>query len=296
VVTLDRIERSITIEGAVRRPGTYQVGPNENLKALVEVYADGFSPVADTSRIELTRYVNSDSIAGNKIMLSESNVGEDFHIEHLDAISVPTISGLRPVVFVEGAIGVAVEGGTQVAPEASTRLSIMFNPGETYGALVRGNRSWFTAVSDTQSAYILRGVNNTRIPLNLNPYLYDALYHNDVVIEENDTLIIPFRQYFISVAGAVAAPGRYPYIPDRTWEYYIALAGGFDPNRNSGEKVTITDISGKKMKKSDAITPETIITAESNKWLYGFNQIAPVITTSLTIITTFLSLYMFLNQ
>jgi protein involved in polysaccharide export with SLBB domain len=121
------------------------------------------------------------------------------------------------------------------------------------------------------------------------------MYRNDILIEENDTLIIPFRQYFVSVAGAVALPGRYPYIPDRSWEYYIGLAGGFDPNRNSGDKITITEISGKKMKKSDAITPETVITAESNKFLYGFNQIAPIITTSLTIITTAISLFMFMK-
>ena len=60
-----------------------------------------------------------------------------------------------------------------------------------------------------------------------------------------DTLIIPFRQYLISVAGAVMDPGRYPYIPDRTWEYYIGLAGGFVNEKNMREVVKIRDINGK---------------------------------------------------
>jgi protein involved in polysaccharide export with SLBB domain len=90
----------------------------------------------------------------------------------------------------------------------------------------------------------------------------------------------------VTVAGSVKVPGRYPYIPDRDWEYYIALAGGFVPTENSWEKVIITDINGKKLKKTDAITPETTITAPTNAFLYYFNQYAPVITTLLTIISS----------
>jgi protein involved in polysaccharide export with SLBB domain len=58
--------------------------------------------------------------------------------------------------------------------------------------------------------------------------LYDSSYRSEYYVEANDVLVIPFRQYFVTVAK----PGRYPYMPDRDWEYYIALAGGFDPVRN----------------------------------------------------------------
>jgi protein involved in polysaccharide export with SLBB domain len=116
------------------------------------------------------------------------------------------------------------------------------------------------------------------------------------LIEENDTLIIPFRQYFVTVAGSVASPGRYPYIPDREWDYYIALAGGFIPERNSRESITIVDISGKRLGKTDTIVPEAIITARTNRWLYFFNQYAPVITTILTIITTSITAMALINR
>ena len=126
--------------------------------------------------------------------------------------------------------------------------------------------------------------------------LYDADFREDVQLVENDTLIIPFRQYFVTVAGAVLAPGRYPYIPDREWDYYIALAGGFDPNRNTRNTVDIYDIQGKRLQKSDIITPETIITARTNAFLFYFNQYAPVVTTVLTVVTTFLSLQTYLSR
>jgi protein involved in polysaccharide export with SLBB domain len=292
-VYITRVERRITINGAVRRPGTYDLLPNENILELIEAYGDGFTPLADPTRIELVRLVDSTDIAGDRIFLTESDLVNNYVLEHFDVVTVPSIIQLRPVMFVEGAVASVQQAlddlgqSTTTAAQdltSSNRLVIQFVKGETYASLVRRNINWFTAVSDTQNAYILR--NNERIPINLNPMLYDVSFRNDVLVLENDVLIIPFRQYFVTVAGAVASPGRYPYIPDRDWEYYIALAGGFIMERNIRQTVTITDLNGKRMKKTDAITPETVITASTNHGLYYFNQFAPVVTTILSIFTT----------
>jgi protein involved in polysaccharide export with SLBB domain len=282
VVTQERYERQITIAGAVRRPGTYQLRMDENLKDLIEVYGDGLTLLADTTRIELIRYTNRVALTGDRISLNESDIINNLPLEHLDSITIPSIAVFRPSFFVEGAVNVSA-----TALATSNHLTIDFVLGDTYGAFLRRSQSWFSAVSDTQNAYILR--DGTRIPLNINPLLYDPNYENDIAIRENDTLIVPFRQYFVSVAGAVYSPGRYPYIPDRGWDYYIGLAGGFTQN-NAGETITVMDINGKKMKKADPITPETTITAQSNDFLYNFNRIAPVITTTLSILSTTLTL------
>jgi protein involved in polysaccharide export with SLBB domain len=283
VITFNRIGRVVTIGGAVERPGQYQLLEGEQLRELVETYGSGFTPLADRTRMELVRYVNSRSISGDKYFLEERDIGGNYELQNFDVVTVPEISQLRPVMFVEGAIG-SVDSDS---PTVSTRLSVSYNRGESYSSLVRNNRGWFSAVSDTKNAYIIRG--NEQIPINLNPILYDADYRSEEEIEENDTLIIPFRQYFVTVAGAVTEPGRYPYIPDRSWDYYIALAGGFIPGRNAREAVVITDINGKQLKKGDVITPETIITAQTNGGLYYFNQYAPVFTTVLSVIATALS-------
>jgi hypothetical protein len=177
---------------------------------------------------------------------------------------------------------------------ASNRTPVLFNRGETYASVVRRNRGWFTAVSDTRNAYIIRG--EERIWINLNPMLYDAQYRGAVYVMENDTLVIPFRQYFVTVAGAVANPGRYPYIPDRDWEYYIGLAGGFVAGRNAGDRVVITGMDGRRMKKGDPIIPETTITASTNHTLYYFNQYAVIVTTILTIVSTIFSIQAYTNR
>ena len=288
-ITFNRVKRSVTITGEVERPGTYQLLDEENITELIEIYGSGFTPVADKTRLEMVRLTNSADVAGDKIFLTSSNLENNYVLEDYDNIIVPRITQLQPVLFVEGAV-TAAAGTADLELTASNRLIVPFNKGDTYASIVRKNIGWFTAVSDTRNAYLLR--NNERIPMNLNPMLYDASFHGEVLVQENDVLIIPFRQYFVTVAGSVARPGRYPYIPDRDWEYYIALAGGFIMERNTGQAVTITDLSGKRLKKTDAITPETVITASTNHGLYYFNQYAPVVMTALSIVTTFLSIWL----
>jgi protein involved in polysaccharide export with SLBB domain len=298
-ITFNRAKRSVSITGEVERPGIYQLLEDESINELIEFYGSGFTPLADKTRIELVRIVNSIDIAGDKIFLTGNDLEKNYQLENYDRITVPEITQLQPVMFVEGAVTDtpqllggdmrSLAGSTTSELVATNRLVVQFNNGETYASLVRRNVNWFTAVSDTQNAYILRS--NQRIPINLNPVLYDASYRGEVFVEENDVLIIPFRQYFVTVAGAVVNPGRYPYIPDRDWEYYIALAGGFMAGYNNFDSVAIADMAGKKMKKTDAITPETVITARANHPLYVFNQIAPVVTTILTAVSTFLSIW-----
>lgn len=278
-ITIKRINRRVSIGGAVERPGTYELLPNENLKELIEVYGGGLAPLADASRIELYRSLTGQADAGKKHYLDEKSINENFELICYDSVTISSYSDLTPVVFVEGAISNAKAGDELVS---STRMTINFNIGEDCAYFVRRNKNLFTAISDLANAYIIRG--SDTIPVNLNLMLYDASYYANMEMQPNDTLVIPFKQYFISVAGAVAKPGRYPFIPDRTWEYYIGLAGGFDEDRNARSAIVIRDINGKKLSKKDVITPECTITAKSNSFLYYFNKYATPITTTLSIV------------
>jgi protein involved in polysaccharide export with SLBB domain len=297
VITVNRIERVVQISGAVERPGEYQILAGEELGRLIGYYANGFTPLADPSRIELVRYVDSVNDSGEKVYLGPADIRADYVLHNLDAVYVPSIQELLPVMFVEGAVrDLATGAGTSAAASGtnagitaaamnvSNRMPVRYNKGENYASLVQRNQGWFTSVSDTQNAYILRG--GERIGINLNPMLYDMNYRSFYYVEEDDVLVIPFRQYFVTVAGSVGAPGRYPYIPDRTWEYYIALAGGFIQEQNRFETVVIKDLSGRRMGKEDVITPETTITASTNSFLYYFNQWSPVVITLFTIVNS----------
>ena len=123
--------------------------------------------------------------------------------------------------------------------------------------------------------------------------MFDAAYHENIPIEPGDRLIVPEIEQTVTVNGAVIRPGTYSYTPGRTFEYYIALAGGFDYQRNTGRAIEITDVYGKKLAKDSIIGPNTIISAKTNAFMYNFNIYVPLITVTvsiLSIITTILAL------
>lgn len=309
VITISRFQRIAMINGTVERPGTYELLEGENLKDLVEVYGGGLAPRADTTRIELTHMSTETEKTGGKTYVSQSDIDENYKIESYDTIYIPTYKDLRPSIFIEGAVvalqdtdmsltssDIKGEGMALTSSEIKTedmqstnRLTIAFNAGEKYTSFVRGHSQFFSSpVADTANSYIVR--DNNKIPISIYKILYDKDFDSDELLQSNDTLIVPFKQYFVSVSGAVKVPGRYPYIPDRGWEYYISLAGGFTKTENSRQKIVITDIDGKKLSKKDPITPEATIEAVTNSGLYYFNLYAPIITTLISAVSTSISI------
>ena len=288
-ITVNRTKRKVTISGAVERPGEYELLDNEQLKELVEYYGGGLSIFADESRIEITRYFNKEDnddfdASGEMFYYSGAALTENLALFNHDVVEIANVLELKPVMFIEG----AVYSDNAVSPNASNRVSVQFTTNENYAFLVRRNRTMFSTVSDISNAYIIR--NNQIIPIDLSMAMYDKSYYCETDVQPNDVLMIPFKQYFVTVAGAVNAPGRYPYIPDRDWEYYIALAGGFITTSNAHEAVTIIDVNGLKHSKKDPITPETVITAKSNSFTFYFNQYSGVITTVLSLAATIIAI------
>ena len=86
------------------------------------------------------------------------------------------------------------------------------------------------------------------------------------------------------------SPGRYPYVPDRNWRYYVSLAGGIDEERNVGETLRIRDIDDALLPMDAMLPPESKIMVDSNSFLYFFGRYAPVVTTILSVLTTTLSI------
>jgi protein involved in polysaccharide export with SLBB domain len=140
-------------------------------------------------------------------------------------------------------------------------------------------------------AYVIR--NEKQIPVDLNRHLYYNDFSRDIALENGDIIVIPFRQYFVLVSGAVKMPGRYPYVPDRLADYYINLAGGRDELLNNGRGIRITDMHEKtgRLRTDAVIAPETMIWVPTNRFTAYFNQYGPVITTILSILSTVLTIF-----
>jgi len=285
-IRIKQLSMLVTIDGEVRRPGSYQLLPGEGLKELIEVYAQGFTEKANPQRLGLVRYVSESSPVGEKHELNyETN--KDFKVHIYDVITVPSKQDLMPVIWFEGAVGLSSTGAS---PETSQRIPFTFFPGETLSQAALANRKLFSAVSDLSKAYIIRS-DGTHIPVDISKFIYNFDLSNDIILQQNDIIIVPFRQFFVSVSGAVRYPGRYPYIPDRTWEYYIGLAGGFDTERNGNQKITIYDVNSKKVEQTNRmIQPEDNIVAASNSFTYQLMRISTILSTVLSLVAIIVNL------
>lgn len=290
-IVIGRTDRVVNINGAVERSGAYELLPGENLETLINKYASGLTISGDPTHIEISRSKTNESKSGEKIYLDSIKKDSEFELQNFDIVTVRSLFDLQPVMFLEGAVG-SLESGEEL--ESSTRIPIQFYQQTNYAYFIRQNKRYFSSsVSDRKNAYIIRG--EEIIPYNIDEALYNANFNSDLIVQENDVLVVPFKQYFVTVAGAVKNPGRFPYIPDRTWDYYVGLAGGFVKGQNARDAIEITDINGRKMAKKDVITPETTILAKTNAGLFYFNQYSNFILTLCNLITTCITVYLIIT-
>ena len=282
-VTVRSAERIVTIAGEVRRPGRYQLLAGEGLKDLVEVYGDGFTENANPARLTLTRAPSTGESVGS-MMPFDYAAAAKVELEDFDTVTVAPITELLPVAWFEGALGVGINGED---PQAAKRIPYTFVPGETLSHATQALRAQFSAVSDLALSYIIRG--RDHLPVDLTNFLYNRDFSADVALQAGDIVIVPFRQFFVSVSGAVKLPGRYPYVPDRDWRYYIGLAGGFDKDKNSGDKITIQTVDGRSMARNGRfIEPEDTIVAASNDFFFNLGKISVALSSILSILSVIL--------
>ena len=101
VITLEKAERRVSIGGSVARPGTYELLNGENLKRLIDYYAEGFTDLADTENITLSRALTSSQKSTEVIYLSETDYGKDYKLLNHDGVTVGSRTSLMRTVFVE---------------------------------------------------------------------------------------------------------------------------------------------------------------------------------------------------
>jgi protein involved in polysaccharide export with SLBB domain len=115
----------------------------------------------------------------------------------------------------------------------------------------------------------------------------DKLRGLDELIQPEDRIVITAS--LIAVAGAVYNPGSYPFVPGKSYEYYVRLAGGIDPERNTDDKVSVSDSMGKRLDSDATVKPGDRIFVLSNDFAYNFNRYFPIITAGISLITTIIS-------
>jgi polysaccharide export outer membrane protein len=280
-IILRPYERQIILRGDVKRPGSYQLKEDENLLDVIEILGDGFTSTADQSQIQISRILGSTEGQGSTFYLNLSDDPEDLPLMDMDSITIPRWTDYRPIVTLQGAIGTSEEGTS-----VSSRVIVNITEGELLSSVMRKVQAQFTKVSDLEHVSVIRSETGDSVDVNVEELLLTGNRDLDLVLSDRDMVIIPFTQYYVYVTGSVVSPGRFPYIVNKSWDYYMGLAGGFDIDSHSGSRVRITDVYGDKHKQKERIIqPEDVIFAPRNNpifWIGKYGGDIAILTASLT--------------
>ena len=295
-IIVSKRDREVSISGEVRRPGKYQLLSGEGVKELIQYYGDAFTELAAKSRVKIDRLVTGSDKPAEILYLDLSKSYDDeFMLKDLDVVVVPTNIDKLPVVYFEGALGkeLETEGGQA---ETSNKITYRFKEGETLYSVLFALRGSISPVADLANSFIIRVGQAEMIPINIEKLLYDYNVADDIGLKPYDSIIIPFKQFFVTVSGAVVSPGRYPYVPHRTHEYYVNLAGGIDHDKNTNNKVVIRDMEEVLRTTEAIIQPEDRIYVPANSFFYNFNKYFPFITTGLTLGITIMNIFLLMGN
>jgi protein involved in polysaccharide export with SLBB domain len=224
-----------SIDGAVNRPGRYELVDTRDVSELVEL-AGGLAPTATRQLpLRLVRRTSDDHRDQTLIAFGDGGAVPSAAVQHDDAVTLPTYLELQQAVTVVGAIaGVAND-------EAQATRRLPFVQGDSVRTLLE-RVGGIGPLADLSGSYVLRRGDSIPVDLYALTMLRDM--SADRPIELGDTLVVPFKRRNILVQGAVFAPGTYPYNPTFRIDQYLALAGGRTRSAQGIEQIRVITPDG----------------------------------------------------
>ncbi len=226
VVYVPVLKSAVTLTGEVRRPGSYEILPEDTYADLIKM-AGGYTPEAMQGEVKMSRITDAhskvDLLVADKLALKDG-----------DSIYVPPVGLFQKKIKIIGEVV-----GTGVFPQSQTqnKLPIPELPRIGWYRLHEDERvrdvilslGGLTPRADPAHARIERKNENGAIvviPVNLQKLFAENDMSQNRKLKDGDTLAVPAAPDSIYVLGEVARPGVFPYSPGNQIREYLALAGG----------------------------------------------------------------------
>jgi polysaccharide export outer membrane protein len=271
VIRIPAAERVVRLSGQVNRADSYQLLPGEELEELVVSYGEGYAPGAALERIYIERNVPGD--APDRIRL---NPDEPVPLLDGDRVVVPAQTNYLAAVIFEGAVLRETEDADQAVQieyaSADTRaqFAYRFRPGETIADALRSIEERISPLADLTRVQHFAQPSSEPVVMDLTPLLYSSDESSDFPLVAGERFFIPLQANKVIVAGAVSNPGSYTHAPGRTAEYYINLAGGYDPARTWSRKPEVIGPDGEPIAADEPVPVEATIVVPANNPFYSW--------------------------
>lgn len=282
---------SVTLTGAFRRPGEYEIGADGGLRSLLQL-TGGVAQAAAAGQARLTR-VQPD---GRKETLSVDLARAlappaDVPLRPGDVLFVPQLTVLQDVVEVRGAFnGTAESSRTVTAGKPTIVQRFELAQGDRVKDVV-GRAGGTAAYADLRLALVERvgaAGPRQRIPIDLHRLLVEKDDTPNIVLENGDVLSLPVAEDKVYVLGEVRNPGGIDFRPDLTPREYVALAGG-PTVRARFKNATVTYRNGRSylLAQAPPLEPGAVVTVPevSVRWYQDYVTIATTISSLITAYT-----------
>ncbi len=221
IIIVDTYTSKVTVSGALKRPGIYEMLPQESLNDLIN-YASGFKSNAYRDNIKLER------IEGDRKIIKEVSLDEfrNSTLRDGDLINVDAIlDGYENKLEIVGAVyrpgNYAFTEGVTIKDLISKASGIRQSASLDKGIIIRSKDD---------------GISKEAIPFVLSDIMSGQA---NMVLKKNDVVRIFDTKAFASetkffISGAVNNPGDFPYVENLTVSDLIVLAGGFSLGADKG--------------------------------------------------------------
>jgi protein involved in polysaccharide export with SLBB domain len=285
----------VTLSGAVRRPGTYELGTEGGLRELLDLMG-GLNQGAAASMARLTRLGpegRSDSFGVDlpRVLAPPGDVA----LRPGDELYVPPGAVLQDVVEVRGAFnGTADSARTTTLGKPTVVQRFELAQGDRVrDVLVKAGGA--APLADLRLAVVERngaGGPRRQIPIDLQRLLVEKEEFQNIALENGDVFILPPFDDRVYVLGEVRNPGAVDFRSGATIREYVALAGG-PTVRARYKNAVITYRDGRSFPLSEAppVEPGAIVSIPevSVRWYQDYILILSAVA---SLITSYTGLYL----
>lgn len=114
-----------------------------------------------------------------------------------------------------------------------------------------------------------------------------------IMLEPDDEIVVPKKEYSVYVSGSVRRPGAYPYEAGCTKDHYIRLAGGYSSKADRTNSVVVTYYGSVRQVKETGVLEEgdVIVVPDSQQYKFLTLVAIPILSAIAVTISTILAIY-----
>jgi polysaccharide biosynthesis/export protein len=279
VVTIPRVDRTVTVQGQVAYPGEYEYRPTDTLAELLRIVNGGDSFRADAAdTLRLMRFSQDDprgSVIAIALTEASDGVGRQLRIEPFDAIFVPRVGRYRQytTAVIDGEV---VRPGTYpIQPEVTTIRDLVdmaggFTPEAslidavlTREPVIRPRDDVrrlenvppeFLTRDQLRIAQVTGRADDRTVVVDFRRLFEQDADLYDVPLQSGDRIHVPPHRSQVTVLGAVGRPGIVSYQPGLSVDDFVAVAGGYNRRADRNSVVVLRAASGSQLDRREVET------------------------------------------